>query len=250
MRRRRRPARRGAPGVRRSIMVTNQAYIPSPRTFSLIPSTRRVTLRYAIEDYGSVSIAAGDNFAVFNFRGNSVFDPEEAVGGHQPRGYDQLTALYSHYKVLSSAINITYSNSANLTTRPIMGIIAQPASAATLAKRPYWGITPPELASTIGTPPELQEVPRAKVVQTQWPVTNGIFTLKSKAKTSTILNTRITDKSDLAAASTTNPAAQWYWSIIFGLYTGAPAGTTNLGGFTGYLEYDVVFSDPVHASSS
>jgi len=32
---------------------------------------------------------------------NSVFDPNSAVGGHQPYGFDQLTPIYNRYRVIS-----------------------------------------------------------------------------------------------------------------------------------------------------
>jgi len=34
------------------------------------------------------------------FRANDLYDPDYAVGGHQPFGFDQLTAQYYHFTVL------------------------------------------------------------------------------------------------------------------------------------------------------
>lgn len=40
------------------------------------------------------------------YRGNSLFDPEVALGGHQPLYFDQYSAIYAHYRVMASKIKI------------------------------------------------------------------------------------------------------------------------------------------------
>lgn len=39
---------------------------------------------------------------------NNIHDPNNAVGGHQPRGYDDVAALYQKYRVLSCAYKIVF----------------------------------------------------------------------------------------------------------------------------------------------
>jgi len=41
------------------------------------------------------------------FLANGLYDPETAFGGHQPHGFDQLSAIFSSYQVTSSAIEAT-----------------------------------------------------------------------------------------------------------------------------------------------
>jgi len=66
-----------------------------------MPNTHRCCLRY--ETGGtSQSLIAGTNRVVI--RGNSLYDPEHAVGGHQPMGFDQLIALYNRFRVTASYI--------------------------------------------------------------------------------------------------------------------------------------------------
>lgn len=43
------------------------------------------------------------------YRGNSAFDPNFAVGGHQPLYYDQLAAIYNRYRVTGCKIKLTMS---------------------------------------------------------------------------------------------------------------------------------------------
>jgi len=40
---------------------------------------------------------------------NSLFDPEYAVGGHQPMGFDQWQAFYNAYKVTHCRVKITFA---------------------------------------------------------------------------------------------------------------------------------------------
>lgn len=44
------------------------------------------------------------------YRANSLFDPEYAMGGNQPRYYDQLSAIYNKYLVLSCKAKVEFSN--------------------------------------------------------------------------------------------------------------------------------------------
>jgi len=41
------------------------------------------------------------------FSANGMYDPEVALGGHQPHGFNELTALFANYQVLSSACEAT-----------------------------------------------------------------------------------------------------------------------------------------------
>lgn len=43
---------------------------------------------------------------------NSVFDPNSALGGHQPYGYDQLTPIYNRYRVIACSYVINCYNQA------------------------------------------------------------------------------------------------------------------------------------------
>lgn len=61
-------------------------------------------LRYS-DNSQSISSFAG-NVAVVVFSANNCFDPEVALGGHQPRGFDQYMALYDHFVVVGSKIKV------------------------------------------------------------------------------------------------------------------------------------------------
>lgn len=59
-----------------------------------------ITLKYTDEiDIGSV---AATSVSLQQFRLNSIFDPDLTNAGHQPYGFDQISALYNRYRVQST----------------------------------------------------------------------------------------------------------------------------------------------------
>lgn len=49
------------------------------------------------------------------FRANGLFDPNASVGGHQPRGFDQMMALFDHYTVIGAKIRADFMSTGNTT---------------------------------------------------------------------------------------------------------------------------------------
>jgi len=66
-----------------------------------------VTHRYA--HIGTASTGLNGALATFNFRANSMYDPDQTFIGHQPMYFDQMSALYNHWVVIGSKITITLS---------------------------------------------------------------------------------------------------------------------------------------------
>ncbi len=79
-------------------------------------------LRYCttIEPTFGVNPTAGSTFM---FLANGCFDPEVAVGGHQPIGFDQYMTLYNHWYVAGSKITLTFLslNSGTNTGQVVVG---------------------------------------------------------------------------------------------------------------------------------
>lgn len=59
--------------------------------------------RYVTTQSLSPSIAA---ISSYQFRGNSIYDPDYTSVGHQPLGFDQYAGLYEHFTILSSKITV------------------------------------------------------------------------------------------------------------------------------------------------
>lgn len=85
-----------------------------------------VTYHKTVNLTGTV-IAGGTGFS--QFRMNGAYDPEVAIGGGQPRGYDQMSLLYQEYTVLECVAEVYYTAQAGSATGIIPFLMIQPASA-------------------------------------------------------------------------------------------------------------------------
>lgn len=66
------------------------------------PKKLTMTHKYCeLNTYG----AAGAGTAL-QYRANGMYDPNSTLTGHQPLYFDQLSAIYDHYTVISSKINV------------------------------------------------------------------------------------------------------------------------------------------------
>lgn len=91
-----------------------------PRGMSLVPTTQKpgykghpfgkkfyTKLRYS--ESHTIAAATTANFASsYKMRLNSLFDPNYSGQGHQPRGFDQLMAIYEKYTVVAAKITVCY----------------------------------------------------------------------------------------------------------------------------------------------
>lgn len=71
---------------------------------TLMGNQQKVTFKYS--DFFSLNPALA-GFASYVFCANGVYDPNITGVGHQPRGFDQLMALYDHFVVIHSKITAT-----------------------------------------------------------------------------------------------------------------------------------------------
>lgn len=85
-----------------------------------MPKTRRVKQRY--NEVVSVTSTVG-GLGTYVYRANSCFDPNLTGTGHQPMGFDQMSALYNHYTVIKSKIAVNVMDAAAVsTTSSICGV--------------------------------------------------------------------------------------------------------------------------------
>lgn len=66
---------------------------------------------------------------LIQFRGNSLYDPNVAVGGDQPAGFDDLTAAFTKFLVLGSAIKISLMPDSNVSTLQTFTVVLYPVTA-------------------------------------------------------------------------------------------------------------------------
>jgi hypothetical protein len=81
------------------------ARVVVPRDKLGFPTSMVSTLRYTTR----IDLTpTGTNTQALSFRANGMFDPEAAVGGHQPRGFDEMMELYKTFTVTSSKIMVNW----------------------------------------------------------------------------------------------------------------------------------------------
>lgn len=177
-----------------------------------------VTLKYS----DLIALAPVAAVAQYTFRGNSVFDPDYTSTGHQPRYYDQWSAFYQKYKVISSKIHCSVSN-----FQATAGVIAV--------------VVPHTDILTLTTYYNAAEMPLMKRTE-QIPISTrqgGISTVHSSASTRQIcgLSEAQLASEDYSALTGANPLSIWYWNIgFFG------ANGTNVSvSFDVDLEYQILF---------
>lgn len=78
----------------------------SPFTKAPMPNKLATKLRYV--DYSTLDPGTAGLAAVQVITANGCYDPDISGSGHQPRGFDQLMAMYDHYTVVSSKITVDF----------------------------------------------------------------------------------------------------------------------------------------------
>lgn len=68
------------------------------------PPRKIARLKY-VSHHTSAGVGAGA-INTIEYRANGMYDPEVAVGGHQPYGFDQLMAQYYHYTVIGATFEV------------------------------------------------------------------------------------------------------------------------------------------------
>jgi len=68
-----------------------------------------------LDFYEQVHISSASSNYWYNFRLNSIYDPDYAVGGNQPYFYTQLSGLYQYYKVIAAEVQVENNNNSSST---------------------------------------------------------------------------------------------------------------------------------------
>lgn len=88
---------------RTSVSTISTGISPFPKMF-------KCKLRYAVSDAVN---PAGVTGSCLLYRANSIYDPEYAAGGGQPRGHDEMFNAYDHCTVIGSKITVLFNPRAN-----------------------------------------------------------------------------------------------------------------------------------------
>lgn len=98
---RKRRTKVGTANSRTLSSTVQRGYLPFGQSYS-------VHLPYVHGPQRIGAVSATTNAVAYNFRLNSLFDPDETGTGHQPYQYDQIAPLYARYIVYSCSYVVTF----------------------------------------------------------------------------------------------------------------------------------------------
>lgn len=181
-----------------------------------LPATLKTRLIY--EDVITINPGAGAA-GTHVFSANGVYDPDITGVGHQPRGRDEIAALYNHYTVTAAYIQVR---------------------ACKHNGEELWGVAVRDDATGFTTINDFAEYRNSKYM-----ISNTIGVrqelLSHKVVPKQFLGKKDTFEDDISALVGANPAEQVYFHVVMGdLYGGDAAAT----GFEVRISYYVTFSEP------
>ncbi len=115
--RRRRRRRRGGSARRR--VNSRTAFTGSGQRTGPMLNQFKTTLKY--NDVQTLN-PGGAVPSLIVIRANDLFDPRDALGGHQPRGFDQIMTMYDHFTVIGSKITCLFMSTTLAAETPLCGI--------------------------------------------------------------------------------------------------------------------------------
>lgn len=210
------------------------------------PQSMRATLRYT--DPVSFNLNSLDQVFFVNMLANGMFDPQVALGGHQPRGFDDYMRLYGKFTVLSSSISVNFvyegydgpTSAASLT-----GVMLKESSTATdvPALSPvtcglYKGVQLPGA----GTVSEWAE--KDKMVWKAMTPHQGGVTVSTRMKTGDFFGKKsLVGAEGYTGTDAADPDEKVYYTIWCGRMSGNNAGEVRIRAYL-TIQYDAVFTEP------
>jgi hypothetical protein len=139
-------------------------------------------------------------FVDWVYRGNSIWDPQVAVGGESAYGEVAMAGIYLYWKVLSSRIMLEVGNE----------------SAATLSVV----VVPTSLSTALTDKEDITSMPRAKYASANAGAPS--LKLSSQMDTAPMLGMRGYDENGLTGVhGAGDPTNMWYWHVVFSNTTAA-----------------------------
>lgn len=136
----------------------------------------------------------------YQFRGNSIYDPDYTGTGTQPIGFDQWCNFYDNYNVIASRIRVRAYNTTITSGTTVNAILAVFPS----VKQSY-SIT------TDGAVGQVHGKNQITTYNTQIAnISNYMSTHKLYGKS----RQSVLDDDGFSSAVSTNPTKDWYWNIV------------------------------------
>jgi len=225
---RRKAGKAGPSRLPTSVYAGSRVARPLTVLNSFMPPKKKCIMHYA-DQYAVSALAAGTRTSQ-TIRGNGMYDPDQTGTGHQPRGFDQIAALYNYYCVTASSIRVRFSSAAAGN-----GVLIGLQADATVATAPV---------STTVT--EFMESFPYNVLCSNTDGSQSVVQLTDKRTTRAMSSTPVPD-SENTSAVTTNPANEWYWKIV--VFNANPTSSVT-GSLFVDIWYEAEFSEPIEVGES
>lgn len=204
----------------------------TPRGWKPFGNTRVAKLTYC----DNISLDAGvDTLASRRFRCNGLWDPDVALGGHQPYGFDQLAAVFNRYLVLGAKITITpmVNGAGGPGTGQALGIAIKLSDRDTLLST---------------TPTVIQEQPGYKYKLFSNSAVTGRMSLSMGFSPRKVIGKKFMWDGQYQGTVGTDPGDQWYWHVIY--FSPIPTTQPPEMTFNVRIDYVARFMSPVELNSS
>lgn len=177
---------------RRRVVARKKRSVNVPRPIrGAMPS--RLSTQLVYFEQVTMPVAVTSDFV---WAANGMFDPNITGAGHQPRGFDQIMALYDHYYVTACSIKAGFTNTATAVgDEGVVSIVATDGA---------------------GLATVLSDSIESNVVQ--WTIIGVSGQSKQKMLSMGPLKTKdqvsITDESSLKGSASSNPNELWYYHLV------------------------------------
>jgi len=195
----------------------------------LFPDRMFAKLQFVERTSSEIKTGVSD---IYQWRGNSLWDPDKTSTGHQPMGFDQYAGIYNYYRVYSSKISIKYANAATVA-----------AEATTLCY--VWPSLNDNTTPVAISDDHYLEQPYVKQSggfnsSGSYPGARGVSNYMSTRKIYGEDKSVAADD-NFQAGVTTNPVNQWFWNVTFAPMYYASVTSTTIYSMV-RIEYFVEFS--------
>lgn len=195
------------------------------------PPNYHCTLRYS--DAKTLSTGSAVFGTEFQYRLNSLYDPDYTSAGHQPYGYDQMAALYNKYRVKAVRYTLTFTTPGAANDIKC-GVVFRPNTTAGISSGNVWIVDedPAGITADLSSSGDRRAVITGRI---------------EMSKIFGISKTKLMAEDNYSAAVTSNPTNVVYMTFATICYDGTNAVSSSCNVA---LDFECTFYDRITQSSS
>lgn len=207
------------------VSIVNRRPMISYNHRSPVAPKMKCVLKYS--DFIGITTVGG-GITSYAFLANGLYDPRVAIGGHQPRGFDQIMPLYDHFVVIGSTLTARYSNSNKSTMVGVILSDTDPTGSSLYTDYTETGYEKHALLATDGSGPAVRTLSHS-------------FNNKFLGRSSPLSDP------ELKGSASADPTEKAYLSVWAG---SGQAGTDTTVSIWIDIEYTVIFIEPKNPAQS